>query len=276
MNTQLAAILLARIENAALPWVDKTSGLVRVISYKHKVTGKTVTIPVAADVSNDINCDVSTLQDMLPDDRYRSVLFFEADSQPRRTDDRTAMSWTGRFRVVVWIDCAKVGGGVGCGDVAYENLLSILENRTPFNSGPFRRVRITSVGGAPTRGREVFSKYTLDEERTQYVHYPFACFALDVEVSFSTVKGCEDELEEDNVNCWIPPVGPPRAWPRDLTCEQLTDPDTGLTDEQLVDCLGCETCPFDIVINVDGVLAETITGVDPCVDNTVTVNISYS
>ena len=276
MIQQLASILLARIENADLPWVDKTAGLVRIISYKHKLTGKIVTIPVAADVTDDLSCDPSTLGDMLPNDRYRSVLFIEADAQPRRTDDRTATSWVGRFRIVVWIDCSKVGGGIGCGDVAYENLLSVLENKTPFNSGPFRFVHITSVGGAPTRGRDVFSKYTLDEERSQYVHYPYSCFALDVDMSFSTINGCEDELDQNNVNCWIPPQGPPRAWPKDLTCEQLNDPDTGLTQSQLEDCLGCETCPFDIVVNVDGVLAQTITGVDPCVDNTVTVNITYS
>ena len=37
-----------------------------------------------------------------------------------------------------------------------------------------------------------------------------------------------------------------------------------------------EGCPFDITVNVDGVFVETITDVDPCVDNTLTLNITYS
>lgn len=36
------------------------------------------------------------------------------------------------------------------------------------------------------------------------------------------------------------------------------------------------SCPFDITVNVDGVFVETISDVDPCVDNTLTINITYA
>ena len=39
---------------------------------------------------------------------------------------------------------------------------------------------------------------------------------------------------------------------------------------------GADPCPFDILVNVDGSLVQTITDVDPCEDNTLTINITYS
>ncbi len=39
---------------------------------------------------------------------------------------------------------------------------------------------------------------------------------------------------------------------------------------------GGDACPFDILVNVDGSLVQTITDVDPCEDNTLTINITSS
>ena len=39
---------------------------------------------------------------------------------------------------------------------------------------------------------------------------------------------------------------------------------------------GGTACPFDLIVNVDGVEEDAVADVDPCVDNTVNVNISYS
>lgn len=37
-----------------------------------------------------------------------------------------------------------------------------------------------------------------------------------------------------------------------------------------------ESCPIDLIVNVDGVEVATQEDIDPCEDNTVTVNITYS
>jgi hypothetical protein len=222
MNTQLASLILARITAANLPWVDKVAGLTRAISTRKNKAVEV--LPIACDVVNTQDCDASTVDHMLPDERYRSVLFIECDQFPRRVEERgiPGMTWVGRFRVVVWMDCTKAGGGFGCGDTAAENLISALEV-PPFTAGLFQFVLITVVGGGPVRGRDIFAKYTLDEARSQYLHYPFDYFALDLEVKFTTKKGCEDELAADNVNCWIPPAGSivptPTACPPVRSCD---------------------------------------------------------
>jgi hypothetical protein len=56
-----------------------------------------------------------------------------------------------------------------------------------------------------------------------------------------------------------------------VTCENLLDPEYGLTEAQLEDCLGCdggEACPMTVRIYVNGVLDQTILNVDPCEDQT--------
>ena len=206
MNTQLASILLSRIRTAAFPWLGKTAGLTRPIATRK--TGKPEVWPIAQDVLGSLDCEDGKVDAMFPDERYRSILFIECTQWPRRKDERIGQpSWTSTFRVIVWMNCAKLEGIAGCGDVAYQNLVTTLDGY-PFNSDPFRFVLIQAVGGGPMRGKEVFGRYTFNEERSQLYHYPFDYFALDLQVDFVLPKGCEDQLTADEVACWFEPVTP--------------------------------------------------------------------
>lgn len=202
MNTQIASLILSRIRAANFPWIEKNAGLVRQVSTK--VKGKQEVLPIAADVLGSADCEPSAIDHLLPDTRYRSILFIECSQFPtRKSESIGSPSWTATYRIVVWMDCSKLGGGAGCGDVAYENLVTTLD-LPMFDSGLFRGVVFRVVGGGPARGKDIFGKYTLNEERSQYLHYPFDFFALDLQVDFAVPKGCENELAEDNVNCWAP------------------------------------------------------------------------
>lgn len=227
MNSQIAAIILARIRAANFPWIEKNAGLVRQVSTK--VKGKVEVLPIAADVLGSADCEPSAIDHLLPDSRYRSILFIECTEFPsRKTENIGAPCWTATYRIVVWMDCSKLGGGAGCGDVAYENLITTLD-LPMFDSGLFRGVVFRVVGGGPARGKDIFGKYTLNEERSQYLHYPFDFFALDLQVDFAVPKGCEDELAEDNVNCWAPPSSDAgdstAACPVVRTCDTPADGD---------------------------------------------------
>jgi hypothetical protein len=242
MNASLAQLILSRIQAHGLPWLDKTAGLTRAISFKSKgVPAKSYTWPIACDVSDPQGCDVSTQSELMPDERLTSLLFFEGETFPQRIADRAlGIRYNSRLRIVVWMNCSKLGGSCNCGDHAARDLIAAIESRVRYSEGPFIGVRHKIIGGAPSTGPAIFSKYTFDEARSQYLHYPFDFFALDIETDFRILPGCEDQLDPDNVNCWQPPTGPPRKWPKDLTCAELTDPVNGLTAEQLgPDCLDC-------------------------------------
>jgi len=230
MNAWIADILLARIEAADLAFVDKTAGLTRAITDGRN--GKPVTFPVGCNVNDPLACEATALRDLLPDPKYRSVLFFEGESTPTRIRNRVlGTTYETKLRLVVWLNCEKLGGSCNCGDAAQGQLIDLL-NRRLNDTTTFRRLRSTVVGGAPTRGAEIFSRYTFDEKATQYLHFPFDFFALDLSVSFYLAPGCSEESVANDVSCWQPPVQARRRYPREFTVDELNDPNNGLTTEQ--------------------------------------------
>lgn len=284
MNSTIANVILARIEAANLPWIDKVSGLTRAISFT-KGTNAGKTWPIACTVNDPLSCEDTTIGELIPNENYNSVLFFEGDAYPSSSPIVGAgrvigKKFTSRLRVVVWLNCSRLGGDCGCGDLASLNLISAIEALPrKYESGPLMDIHHTVIGGGPARGRDIFSRYTFDEARSQYLHFPFDFFALDIETTYRIIPGCEDQVEPENVNCWTGPTNIRRRYAKDFTCEELQDEDTGLTAEQLgVDCLNCagSSCLLTVNVTVDGVLEETLTDVDPCEENNVTINITYS
>lgn len=281
MNAHIANLILQRIVDADLPWLDKYAGLTRTVERKDGTVN--VRVPVSCGVEDPLHCGTDTLLELSPDEQYASILFIEGDPMPRRQDTRgMGVRYISSLRVVVWMNCTKLGGGCDCGAQASMNLIAAIEkgNRSSYATSLFRGIRHTVVGGE-TRGAAVFSNYTFDAANSQYLNYPFDAFAIDVETEFAMTPGCEEQLALDNTACWTPPTSGRRLYPREFTCEQLTDPTNGLTDEQLgAGCLDCAgtgtTCTIDVVINVDGVEEETITGLDPCEDQTYNITITYS
>ena len=111
MNTVIANIILDRIQNAGFEWVDKTAGLVRPITF---VKGKTSrTLPIAANVSDPLNCTDDVIQALLPEEKYKSVLFIEGDQFPELVKSPIGDSYRSKLRIVVWLNCSKLGGGSG-------------------------------------------------------------------------------------------------------------------------------------------------------------------
>lgn len=270
MNQSLAALLISRIENAGLLWLDKVAGLTRPITSKHPGTGQPRTWPISCGVLDPLACDEGTIRDLLPDEKYMSILFIEGETFPRREQDRVlGVKYVSDLRIVVWLNCAKVASGCGCGDHAARDLIRAIEGRK-YATGPFREIKHTVTGGGPARGTSIFGKYTFDEAKSQYLHYPFDFFALDVRTEFRLLPGCEENLDPTSTECWTPPPGPPRKWPRQLTCEDLTDPENGLTAEQIgPDCLDCGgSGPCDPLTwtlkNSDDETLETGDVTDPC------------
>lgn len=210
MIAQLATYLLSRITDTdnGFEWLDKTAGLTRAITYKDKLSGKLVTLPIAADVTNPLECDVTKIDHMLPNDQYKSVLFIECEQFPRTTKSLgIASEMEARFRIVAWLNCARLGGIAGCGSLAYMELAQALETRS-FNTANFKSGRIEVIGDGAARGRDIFGKYTMDEQRAQHLHYPFDFFAMEVLVSFTITNHCAATMTADEIACWTQPVEP--------------------------------------------------------------------
>jgi hypothetical protein len=268
MNTVIANIILDRIQNAGFEWVDKTAGLVRPITF---VKGKTSrTLPIAANVSDPLNCTDDVIQALLPEEKYKSVLFIEGDQFPELVKSPIGDSYRSKLRIVVWLNCSKLGGGAGCGDFAAKAITELLQNPRKYDADPLKSIKHKVVGGL-IRGKDIFGKYTLSEEKSMFLHFPFDFFSLDVETEYYAPAGCFDGLTEDQTACWTPGSDGRRLHPNQFTCEQLQDATHGLTAEQLgpncLDCSGdggdCDPLGYDLHNSEDTVLLSGVI-TDPC------------
>lgn len=276
MNATIANLILARIDAASLAWVDKFAGLSRPVKFKNQ--GTELTLPVACSVTDELACTVDRVNALVPDEKYRSLMFFEGQSMPERISKRgIGNTYKSRLRLVVWINCDLLGGSCNCGDNAYQSIVSAVESRSRYATSNMTGIRHRVLGGI-TRGSEVFGKYTFDEIKSQYLNVPFDFFALDIETDFNVMPGCETDLAQDDVSCYTPGSDQRKRYAKDFTCEELQDPDNGLTAEQLgVDCLDCAgggpcDTTFTLVVNVNG--TEILNAdYDSGVDNTINLNL---
>ena len=271
MNGRIASLLQGRI--SAFSYVEKISGLVRAITKVRE--GKEVTIPVGNDVIDDLQCDASTQRDMIPDDRYKAIVYFE-DRGWRRIQHRTrGVSIESHIRLVCWLNTARLNGDAFAGDKIQQLFIGALTTG-PYNDGPYVGVR-HHVESSPEKGREIFSKYTYQID-TQYLMLPYDAFAIDIVTSLRVRPGCEDQVNDTDVECWTPPTTHRRFHPSEFPCEDLNDPVHGLTAEQkacIDGCGGGSSCPITFEIYLHGVLVDTITGVDPCaVDNQIDITLT--
>ncbi len=265
MNATIANLIITRLVDAGIPWLDKYAGLVRPIAFLRDK--KTHVWPIACNVVDPQACTDETLKELLPLEKYTSIVFVEGDTYPTRVKNPAmGVLFEANLRLVVWINCSKVGGACGCGDQAAQDVIAAVEKQRTYSADPVLNIKHVVMGGA-TRGRDVFGKYTLDESRSQYLHYPFDYFALDIKTEFRVVPGCEDQLDGSDVSCWAPPSIPLRRYPDQFTCEELIG-ERGLTETQIacLDCVDggdCDPLGYDLHNSEDTVLLSgVVTG--PC------------
>lgn len=233
MNAAIAELLKLRLQ--PFSYVEKLAGLVRAVSFER--SGKVVVIPVGAGVEDPLQCGDAELLDLVPDERYGVIVFFEDRGLvPVRSRTR-GLSWTSNLRMVCWVNTTKLGGDLNAGDKVMQQFLQAI-NHGPYNVEPFIGVRHRTTGVA-AKGATIFGAYTFPESTRQYLLYPFDAFALDIATEFRVKAGCEPVVDGTDVACWTPPATMRRRHPREFSCEELTDPTNGLTAEQLDDCLNC-------------------------------------
>lgn len=246
MNAMIATLLKDRISQ--FTYVDKLAGLVRAV--KREQEGGVITLPVAADVDDALACDDSTLRDMVPDDRYACMVYFEDRGTAREQTRTRGISYRSQLRLVCWINTAKFGGDIAAADRIAQHFGGAIKSG-PYNDGPFIGLR-HDVEGMPQRGAGIFSAYTYPDSARQYLMWPYDAFAIDISTEFRVKAGCEDQVTPADDACWVPPTTRKRRNPSEFSCDELNDPATGLTDAQLA-CI--DVSPGDC-IDFDGINDE--------------------
>lgn len=242
MNALIALLLKDRISQ--FTYVDRLAGMVRAVTKER--AGASITIPVDIGVDDPWACGDSEITDMVPNDAYKCIVYFE-DRGLRRVQNRTrGISFESRLRLVCWVNTAKFSNDNYAADRIMEEFVADL-NTGVYNDGPFIGLRHTTES-VPERGKALFSAYTYPDSARQYLLFPFDAFAIDIVTTMRIRPGCEDQVTPGSDECWVPPTNRRRRYPSEFTCEELQDPTTGLTTAQLgsgcLNCsgVGCDTC----------------------------------
>ena len=189
MNNKIANILKGYIET--LDWTDKISGLVQTANVTEKSGDNKITksYPIACDLTED-SCVKGHYQDLIPDSKKRSVVYFEDKGCVFDKQVRNRLYYKSSLRLVCWLNL-KLLEEDPCGTDDHctvsgcyvMDVIKILPH-IAFSSGGFYGMFINSISQAE-RSVDIFSKYTYHEESTQYLLYPYDFFALDIEITFA-------------------------------------------------------------------------------------------
>lgn len=190
MNQAIANIIKGHIEE--LDFVDKIAGLTSVATFEIKGTDNTPvvkTVPIACCVTAD-DCKQGAYNDLMPDSRYKTVIYFEDRGVSFERAEGKWKYYTSSLTLVCWINVARINaecckGGESC-TLAAHLIAEIIRALPSFpeNSSPFDHV-YSEVTGQAIRSSSIFSAYTYDEKHAQYLMYPYDYFSLEITTKFA-------------------------------------------------------------------------------------------
>ena len=195
MTTEVGDIIKSFL--VQLTFIDRLAGVVRVVTKvdqdenNNRIVKK---FPVACNVTSDDCFADGTLKDLIPDSSKGCIVFLEDQAMQFVGMRGQKQQWKGSYKIIGWVNNAKLG---------YEEcsitskIIGSIINKMPtvhFNSGNYQSVNIQILGQEPKTGQNPFSKYTINEEQSQYLMYPYDYFSLIAQVIFEIDKRCLDEF----------------------------------------------------------------------------------
>lgn len=183
MTNEIGEIIISKVQT--LPFIDKYSGVVKTISYTNN--GAKKTFPAGLKLTLEA-CESGHYKDLCPDSNKRSVLFLEDKGATVLSQEGKEIKWRADYDLVCWINNKKIGSATPFSGTAIAQLLKRL-SLNPFNSGVYQKIKINVIGQKP-KSANPFLKYTLEEETTQYLMWPYDCFVLELRVEYSINKDC--------------------------------------------------------------------------------------
>ena len=177
MNQYIAEILKCRIEN--MSFVDKVAGLVMPVTAN--IDGGLKIFPVAAN-SNHNDCITGQYNDLMPNSRYKSVMYFEDLGIEFGTRNGDIQEFRSRLKLVAWLNLARIMDE-NCPDSG--SICAVLETINALNQKIQNYAPVLSLAvdiNQVTRDKSIFSEYTYDEKYSQYLFYPYDFFAITITV----------------------------------------------------------------------------------------------
>lgn len=192
MNRQLSEYLLSQIDQPV--YIDKWCGTVQTID-KANVTPQQGTnrFPIGyALIGRDCGRDPLKPCEMVPDSKYKGILYFE-DKGITQTSKAYSMMYgfNSNLRLVCWLNNKKVGADQTTNYLSTYAMADLTDKLTSFFQGGdiFKNVK-AQVTGIAIQDKEIFSKYDYDDKITAYLQGEYTFFSIDFSVNFLIPKKC--------------------------------------------------------------------------------------
>ena len=198
----VANILHDYIKNLA--WADKTAALIRVAT-RSTESGVRQYFPVACQLT-EAECNSGRYQDLMPDDRKKSVMYFEDNGGVQYKRSAGSVDYyEAKLRLVGWLnikqlgqtDCSITSGAIG-------DILRAMPGKVaPHIASTYGLTNVLiNFDSEVKKDVNIFSKYSYNEAQSQYLLYPFDYFALDFSVDFAMNTDCLPTLTPETPdNC---------------------------------------------------------------------------
>lgn len=208
MNTEIANFIVSKLTTPTpLNFVDKIAGMVRpmvkvdVIELeddRQMIVRKV--FPVACNVTARQCEEEGMYTDLVPDDKYRTIIYFEDRGSKFIDRARDRMNFISQLRLVCWMNL-KHFNTTEC-SLSAPIIAKIVSSLPTIyeNSGNYQNI-LVEVSGVVPKTQDIFSFYTYKEETNQYLLYPYDYFALDLNVKFSINKNCIEDIEIQTPTC---------------------------------------------------------------------------
>lgn len=176
-------------ELTGLNFVDRIGGIVKELEVVSPVdeTANTKIYPVGG---QDANGNHLTY---LPDNKYKSVIFFEDNGTTCETDVRYN-NYESSIRLIAWYNLPAINEDYVRGDLLTQTLIHNLPHT--FANTDYLTKIFLDFNGEVAKDKSIFSKYSFDEATWQYLNYPYDYAAIDLTVKYSVPRNasCFDDI----------------------------------------------------------------------------------
>lgn len=186
----------------SLPWIDRYGGLVRK-AIQTKVDPENGLIyqnsyPVSSDV--DGRCfETGRYKDLIPDDKFKSISFFENYGQSQVADatfmGRDTIKIKSNVRFVCWLNLKKLGITKDYNPEFALNFMDLISKSHPKVDGVLE-YSIKAIG-LSFRNEDVFAEYTFNDKISMLM-YPYDFFAVTFEIVIHIQRGCIHAIDLEN------------------------------------------------------------------------------
>jgi hypothetical protein len=194
-----------------MEWIDRYAGLVQSISRDVPVQvdgdyqiGTTETFPIACDVDQAQCWESGTYLDLVPNDRYKSVAYWEdltglqyAGQVVRFAGNRHLYGYEAKLRLVVWVNAKKMGL-TGCdmmGPIIQDAIRVIngISKKDITSPIKVKRLNLTFDGTVVKDHRSIFGSYSYGQQSALFM-YPWDFFAINVRCQMMLSDDCLSAL----------------------------------------------------------------------------------